>query len=100
MKYRFATGTTIPANGYIVVREDVNFGDVANDTGQLIPSALSENCDMVCLTSALDANGLLTGYREKETFGASETEVSYGRYYKASTDSYNFVPMDANTPGS
>jgi hypothetical protein len=100
MKYRFATGTTIPANGYMVVREDVNFGDAASDTGKLIPFALSENGEMVCLTSALDANSNLTGYREKEDFGASETGVSYGRYYKASTSSYNFVPMDHNTLGT
>ena len=99
MKYRFATGTTIPANGFMVVREDVNFGDAASDTGKLIPFALSENGEMVCLASALDANGILTGYREKEDFGASETGVSFGRYYKASTNSYNFVPMDHNTPG-
>jgi hypothetical protein len=60
---------------------------------------LSENGEDVCLASALDANGILTGYREKEDFGASETGISFGRYYKASTDSYNFVPMDHNTPG-
>ncbi|MFH1370812.1 MAG: lamin tail domain-containing protein [Planctomycetota bacterium] len=100
MKYRFATGTTIPANGYIVVREDVNFGDAASDPGRLIPFALSENGEMVCLASALDANSFLTGYREKEDFGASETGVTFGRYYKASTDSYNFVPMATVTQGS
>ena len=100
MKYRFATGTTIPANGYMVVSEDVNFGQSATDPGRLIPFALSENGEMVCLASALDANSILTGYREKEDFGASETGVSFGRYYKASTNSYDFVPMDHNTPGA
>jgi hypothetical protein len=100
MMYRFAAGTIIPANGYIVVSEDVNFGDEASDPGKLIPFALSENGDFVRLTSALDANSFLTGYREKEEFGASETGVSFGRYYKASTNSYNFVPMDSNTPGA
>jgi len=100
MKYRFATGTTIPANGYIVVREDINFGPNSVDPSRLVQFALSENGEMVCLTSALDANSNLTGYREKEDFGASETGVSFGRYYKASTGTYNFVPMDTNTPGS
>jgi hypothetical protein len=100
MKYRFATGTSIPANGYLVVSEDVNFGEAATDPGKLIPFALSENGEVVILTSALDANSMLTGYREKEDFGASETGVSFGRYYKSSTDSYNFVPMDHNTPGA
>jgi len=35
-----------------------------------------------------------------EDFGASDSNVSFGRYYKASTDNYNFVAMDHNTPGS
>jgi hypothetical protein len=100
LKYRFAAGTTIPAYGYIVVYEDVNFGSSASDPGRLIPFALSENGEMVCLTSALDGNSMLTGYREKEDFGPSETGVSFGRYYKGSTDSFNFVAMDDNTPGS
>jgi hypothetical protein len=39
------------------------------------------------------------GYREVEDFGASDSNVSIGRYYKASTDNYNFVAMDSNTPG-
>ncbi|MBE3143686.1 MAG: hypothetical protein IMZ61_07165, partial [Planctomycetes bacterium] len=76
-----------------------NFGPNSIDPGRLIPFALSENGDTVCLASALDANSKLAGYRETEDFGASETGVSLGRYYKASTNSYNFVPMDHNTPG-
>jgi hypothetical protein len=99
LKYRFAAGTTIPAYGFIVVYEDVNFGTSATDPGRLIPFALSENGEMVCLSSALDTNGFLTGYREKEDFGASETEISFGRFYKGSTDSFNFVPMATTTPG-
>jgi hypothetical protein len=99
MKYKFASGTILPASGYLVVYEDTNFGPNSVDPGRLIPFALSENGDMVCLTSALDANSFLTGYREKENFGASETGVSFGRYYMASTNSYNFIPMDQNTPG-
>jgi hypothetical protein len=100
MKYRFASGTTIPANGYLVVYESSNFGATSSDPGRLIPFALSENGESVCLTSALDANGYFTGYREKEDFGASDTNVAFGRYYKASTGTYNFVPMSINTPGA
>ncbi len=98
MKYKFAAGTTIPANGYLVVYESNNFGDTAADAGRLTPFALSENGEMVCLASALDANSNLTGYREKEEFGASLTGISFGRYYKASTNSCNFVPMATTTP--
>jgi hypothetical protein len=43
---------------------------------------------------------MLTGYREVEDFGASATNVSLGRYYKPSTDNFNFVAMDYNTPDS
>jgi hypothetical protein len=52
----------------------------------------------VCLSSGLDGNSKLTGYREVEDFGASESNVSFGRYYKGSTGNYNFVAMDHNTP--
>jgi hypothetical protein len=61
---------------------------------------LSENGESVCLTSAIDANGYFTGYREKEDFGASDTNVAFGRYYKASTKTYNFVAMSTSTPGA
>jgi len=98
MKYRFPAITSIPANGYLVVYENNNFGSTSSDPGRLIPFALSENGEMVCLTSSLDADSKLTGYREKEDFGASETDVSFGKYYKTSTTDYDFVLMSTNTP--
>ncbi len=98
-KYEFQPGTIIDGNGYLVVSEDVNFGASASDPGKHISFALSENGETVCLTSALDANGILTGYRQQEDFGASENGVSFGRYYKSSTNNFNFVAMDYNTPG-
>ena len=82
--------TTIPPNGYVVFTQDDHFGSYF---------ALSENGEMVRLTSKRDLNGNLTGYRQKEDFGASENGVAFGRYYKASTDNYNFVAMSENTPG-
>ncbi|MBI9016243.1 MAG: lamin tail domain-containing protein [Phycisphaerae bacterium] len=87
-KYKISNGTIIPANGYLVFHEHLHFGT---------SFALSENGETVYLTSASD--GQLTSYRIDEDFGASPTDVSFGRYYKASTDSYNFVLMSANTPG-
>jgi hypothetical protein len=98
MKYRIASGTVIGSGEYLVFYEDINFGEESSDPGKLVPFALSENGEMVCLTSALDTNSVLTGYRQKEDFGASETDVSFGRYYKASTDNFNFVAMDYDTP--
>ncbi len=55
-KYEFGTGTVIDGNSYLVVSEDVNFGASASDPGKHIPFALSENGEVVCLTSAMDAN--------------------------------------------
>ncbi|MHC4417534.1 MAG: lamin tail domain-containing protein [Planctomycetota bacterium] len=97
-KYEIADGTTIDANGHIVFYEDVNFGQSSGDPGSLIPFALSETGEEVCLSSA--QSGVLTGYQEVEDFGASETGVPFGRYYKSSTGNFNFVAMEANTPGA
>ena len=96
-KYEIANGTTIGPNGYFVLYEDPNFGNT-NDPASHEPFALSENGERLYLCSA--QNDVLTGYRNVEDFGASETGVSFGRYYKASTGNYNFVAMDQNTPGS
>jgi len=96
MKYRIADGTMIEPNGYIVFYENLHFGFLSSDPGRLIPFALSENGDQVVLSSAI--GDVLTGYRDVEDFGASETDVSLGRYRK-STGTYNFVPMSFKTPG-
>jgi len=97
MKYRFADGTKIGAGEYIVLTEDANFGEASADPGSITPFAFSENGDQAYLSSGqADA---LTGYRVIEDFGASPRGASFGRYYKTSTDNYNFVPLDYNTPG-
>jgi hypothetical protein len=95
-KYRIADGTIIAPYGYIVFYEDLNFNNV-NDLGCFTPFALSENGETVYLTSAQDNE--LTGYRHSESFGASQTGISFGRYYKSSTNNFNFVAMSENTPG-
>jgi hypothetical protein len=97
MKYEIAAGTVLGSDQYLVLYEDVNFGD-QNDPGCHIPFALSENGETACLWSTIDSN--LTGYREVEDFRASDTNVSIGRHYKASTDNYNFVALESSTPGT
>jgi hypothetical protein len=96
-KYRIADGTTIASNDYLVFYQDTDFNN-PGDPGCNVPFALSENGEEACLSSHLDPNGYLTGYRQVEDFGASQTNVSLGRYYKSSTDNFNFVAMDYNTP--
>ncbi|MHC4619241.1 MAG: lamin tail domain-containing protein, partial [Planctomycetota bacterium] len=95
MKYEIGEGTTIDANGYIVFYEDLHFGNLS-DPGCHSPFALSENGETLYLHSG--QNGMLTGYSEQEKFGASETDVAFGRYRK-STGTFNFVAMSENTPG-
>jgi hypothetical protein len=96
-KYEIAAGTIVRPYDYLVFYEDLNFGN-SNDAGSHISFALSENGEQLYLSSA--QNGILTGYRTVEDFGASETGVSFGRYYKPGTDNYNFVAMQQSTPGS
>jgi hypothetical protein len=98
MKYRIANGTMINDNSYLVFYQDTDFNN-PGDPGCLVPFGLSENGEEVSLSSHLDPNSMLTGYRELEDFGASATNVSFGRYFKSSTGNYNFVAMDSNTPG-
>jgi hypothetical protein len=95
-KYRFAAGTKIDAFDYLVLYEGLNFGDAAADPGRLKGFGFSENGEGAYLSSA--EAGVLTGYRAVEEFGASYTGVSFGRYFKRSTGTYNFVSMDHNTP--
>ncbi|MBN2316949.1 MAG: lamin tail domain-containing protein, partial [Sedimentisphaerales bacterium] len=96
-KYEIASGTIIAPNGYLVFFEDVHFGNT-NDAGCHEPFALSNNGERVILSST--ENDILTGYREVEDFGASATDVSFGRYVKSSTGNTNFVAMESPTPGS
>jgi hypothetical protein len=96
-KYQIAAGTRIAPDGYIVFYEDLHFDNPSNP-GCYKPFALSENGEQIYLSLA--EGGVLTGYRAVEDFGASETDVSFGRYYKPSTGNFNFVPMSQNSPGS
>jgi len=96
MKFEIAAGTTIEPYSYVVLYEDLHFGNPSNP-GCILPFALSENGETLYLHSGAD--GVLTGYSEEEKFGASETGIAFGRYRK-STGTYNFVAMSRNTPGS
>jgi uncharacterized repeat protein (TIGR02543 family) len=98
MKFRIADGTLLPGGGYLVFSEDQHFGAASTNAGALIPFALSENGDSVNIFGPGD--GLRPDYSEREDFGASATGVSFGRYFKASTRTYNFVSLAGATPGA
>jgi len=95
-KYQIPAGTILDPQGYVVFYEDLHFGNPATLGGDT-PFALSENGETLHLHSS--SNGQLTGYQVQETFGASATGVSLGRYRK-STGTYNFVALSQNTPGA
>jgi len=99
MKYQIANGTTIAPNGYIVFYEDQHFGQGSGDPGSHTAFALSENGETVYLSSGVPGEMTLTGYQEHQKFGASEPDVTFGRYYKSSTETYDFVAMNSDTPG-
>jgi hypothetical protein len=95
-RYKIASDTVIDRYGYVIFYEDTNFAD-PNDPSCLEVFRLSENGEEVCLSSA--QGDVLTGYQEIQNFGASETGVSFGRYFKASINNIDFVAMSENTPG-
>ncbi len=97
-KYAIATGTTIPANGYVVFHEVLDFGNAA-DPGSNVQFAFSENGETAYLTSG-DGTNITGAYSTSESFGASEPDIAFGRYFKVSTQTTNFVAMSSNTPGS
>jgi hypothetical protein len=95
-KYEIVAETIIEPRGYVVFYEDLQFANPL-DPGCHVPFALSENGETLYLQSGAD--GVLTGYDDREEFGASETGIAFGRYRKI-VGTYNFVPMSRNTPGS
>ena len=95
-KYRIPDGTVVEPNGYALFYEDVQFGNPL-DTNAVEPFKLSENGETLYLYSAGDAR--YPDFLVAETFGASETNVTFGRYRK-STNTYNFVLMSEPTPGA
>ena len=73
------TNTTVAAGGYVVFHES-QFNDVGNPLNT--PFALSELGDDVFLTAS-DGAGTLTRFVDEVSFGASERNVSLGRYPNA-----------------
>ncbi len=97
-KYRIPTGTVLPAGGYVVFNENANFGPLSTDPGRLVGFGLSDVGETVYLSSAV--NNVLTDYRTHETYGPTLEGETIGNIYKASTDTYNFVPLESATPGT
>ncbi|MCX5675436.1 MAG: lamin tail domain-containing protein, partial [Planctomycetota bacterium] len=86
MKYRIPAGMTVPANGYLILNQVEHFGSAFG---------LSEYGEGVYLTASPSV-GMLGGYRESVTFGATERESTLGMVYK-STGGKDFTTMAADT---
>jgi hypothetical protein len=97
-RYRFAADTIVPANGYLVVTENADFGPASGDPGALVPFELSRHGDSIYLTGG-DALGRELGYRDDQTFEATEPGVTLGVYIK-STDGSDFVRLAQPTRGA
>ena len=98
MKYEIPLGTSIAGGGYKVFYENLTFGNPSAE-GVNAVFGLSEGGDSVYLRSG--AGGVIGGYEASESFGASASNVAFGRHIKSILDGgVNFVPMSVNTPGS
>ena len=97
LMYQLAAGTTIAANGYLVLSDAKNYGPGSGDPGAKTPFALSKYGFGVYLAS--NAAGAAGGYRDTEVFGATPAGVSVGRY-TTSAGVTDFVLLAAPTFGS
>ena len=95
-KYEIESPTVIEPDDYIVFSEEFDFGN-ESDLGSHEQFGLSETGETLYVSSGSDGE-LTDDYRDVEDFGASASGVAFGRYYKASTDTFNFVAMSENTP--
>src|SRR6185503_19914414 len=93
-KFRIPGGTMLPASGFAVFYEN-QFNPIVGDP--LSFSLNSARGDEVWL-SAVDTNGMLTGFRATVRFGAGEDRVSFGRYVTSA--GVEFVAMNQRTLGA
>src|SRR5262249_38324839 len=91
-KYRIPNATTLSAGGFLVVYEN-QFS--ANNPG--MPFALNPAHGGAIWLSAADGVGNLSGYRAKVSFGAAETNVSFGGYQ--TSVGVDFTALSAHTFG-
>jgi hypothetical protein len=95
-KYMIPEGTVVEPNGYVVFYEDRDFG-TASAPGAQHPFRLSENGDSLYLYSGDDPN--YPQFLVTETFGASETWVTFGRHL-TSLGTFAFPLLSSATPGT
>lgn len=86
-RYRLPGGTVVPANGYLVLSREDDFGVFGL-------SSFGETLHLV----AGDEYGAMAGYAESISFGATEPGVSFGRF-ENSAGKVDMVPQQHTTFG-
>jgi protocatechuate 3,4-dioxygenase beta subunit len=86
-RYRIPSDTIVPANGYLVLSRE-------NDFGVFGLSSFGETLHLV----AGDEYGAMAGYAESVTFGGTEVGVSFGRYENAA-GIVDMLPQQTTTFG-
>lgn len=92
-KYRIPNGTSVPAQGFLVIYEN-QFNDPASPNPFTFSAAYE---DEVILSQAINDN--LTGSVVEESFEPSENAVSFGRVNTSVPGDYKFVAMIRPTFG-
>ncbi|HEV8605306.1 MAG TPA: lamin tail domain-containing protein [Tepidisphaeraceae bacterium] len=95
-KFRIPSGTTIPANGYLVFTELEDFNNAA-DPGALVPFAFNDSGDDAVISSA-NSFGVISGYDHEIHFDASDPQVTLGRYTNSGGSA--FAATSSPTPGA
>jgi len=96
--YQFPAGTRIESNRYLLLRENVEFGN-PSAPGVITPFTLSRAGGKVILANN-DGMGNPAGYRDEAVFMGAEPDVSFGLYYVESTGRSYLTAMTSATPGA
>lgn len=94
--YRIPSNTILGAHGFAVFDTSNHFGRAELGTNAF---SFSEYGESAVVSSGLTTNGVPTGYRDTRTFGASEREVTFGRYVRSDGKEV-FVAQKAATKGA
>lgn len=94
LEYALPSGSVIPADGYLVLNQADTFGNA----GSAHPFSLNGDGGELYLSSSTTP-GILGGYRQGITFGASDVGVTQGRF-TTSTGAVDFVALSTATAGA
>ncbi len=95
-KYQIAPKTILPPKGFLLLSEATQFGLRSKDPGRTTGFALDPKGQSLHLRSS--ANDEVISYQTKVSFGPSQKDQSFGMYYKAAEDDFDFVLQQKPSP--